>query len=143
MATEIHIHSLPRPAVVDTVYPLGVMIYDDAHKRVLIGDGTALNGLPLAMMADLQNVASSFLEYPFDALVAPDGSGFNKAGFNGELYVHHLVGPTGTIHTVASGDCEWRDGNTYLKMDDYMAAESLSEFSGDWIAVYNPRPMAQ
>ena len=137
MAIETHIHAFPLLAVVDTIYPDAVAVWDHDRKRLLIGDGVTINGIRVAMMSDLVSAKSVFLEQEFAALTAT-----GEAGFNGEIYVHHLVAPSGTIHVIASGDCYWKDGYTYVKMAPYMQAEDMPTFTGTWVAVYTPRPAA-
>ncbi len=134
MSIDTHIHACPRKTDTNTIYPDGVLIWDNSNKQLSIGDGSTLNGRRVAMLADLTTAVSAFLEEPFTALTS-NGS----AAFSGERYVHHLVGPSGTIYTVASGDCGWNDGNTYVDMETYLAAEDQSTISGTWIAVFNPR----
>lgn len=139
MSTEMHIHSMPRKANVDTIYPDGLAIWDADNKKLYIGDGTTINGIRVAMFADIEAATSVFLEEPFSILTAS-----GEAGFNGLKYVHHLVAPSGKIYTVASGDCRWDKVNniTYVKMAAYLSAENLSQINDPWIAVYNPRPSA-
>lgn len=137
MSTEMHIHAMPRKAAVDAIYPDGIAIWDADNKRLYIGDGETVNGVRVAMLTDIQAATSVFMEKQFSALTVN-----NEAGFNGLIYVHHLVAPSGKIYTIQSGECRWdtSTNTTYVKMQDYLSAENLSVISDPWIAVYNPRP---
>jgi hypothetical protein len=139
MSTEMHIHAFPRKSAVDAIYPDGIAIWDADNKRLYIGDGATVNGIRVAMFTDIEATSSVFLEREFSSLVAS-----GEAGFNGLIYVHHLVAPSGKIYNVESGDCRWdtKTNTTYVKMADYLNAENISVISEPWIAVYNPRPSA-
>lgn len=139
MSTEMHIHAMPRKPSVDAIFPDGIAIWDADNKRLYIGDGATVNGCRVAMFTDIEASSSVFLEQEFSTLVAS-----GEAGFNGLIYVHHLVAPSGKIYTIGSGECRWdkATNTTYVKMADYLAAENLSVISDPWIAVYNPRPSA-
>jgi hypothetical protein len=134
MSVDNHIHAFPIKAAADTLYPNGVAVWDSTNKRLYIGDGTTTNGIRMATYADLQTMTSAFYEQTFTALTAN-----GTAGFNGNIYVHHLIGPSGRIYVVANGDCYWSGPYTYVKMTAYLALENLSVMSGTWTAVFNPR----
>lgn len=47
-----HYHQLPRTTGTDTVYPMGLPLWDAAGKRIVVGDGSTPGGIPQAKQGD-------------------------------------------------------------------------------------------
>lgn len=135
MSVEKHIHALPRKAESDTLYPEGVLIWDASTKRLLIGDGSTLNGIQVAMKEDIQFAYTHTNIQLIESVTAK-----NEAVLKGEVLISHIIAPSGSIYVLGDGLSHWSGGYTYLAMGSYLTKEGMTSFSGTWKIAYQPLP---
>lgn len=135
MSVESHIHALPRKAKDGTVYPEGVMIWDNEEKRLIIGDGETSNGIKFVNQSELS------LAYTHTNIQLINGvTASNEAILKGEVLITHVIAPSGKIYVLADATSHWSGGYTYLNMRSYLIKEGMAEFEGTWKIAYQPLP---
>ena len=124
MATDIHIHALPRRlADITMIYPEGVLLYDQPSSTIYIGDGRTAGGIPLGEKAYrlwlVDNPNGTVEEY-LASLKGADGKNFT-------------VDATGVLADLINYNAEPK-GFTYLTTDTGVMYIKEDDLSGAWSA---------
>ena len=124
MATDIHIHALPRRlADITMIYPEGVLLYDQPSSTIYIGDGRTAGGIPLGEKA-----------YRLWLVDNPDGTVEDYlASLKGADGKNFTVDATGVLADLINYNAEPK-GFAYLTTDTGVIYIKEDDLSGAWSA---------